>query len=197
MFILIILSLSYTYMPYVSLNYVLCWCFVVMYINCIVVYGKTSCKTASGWWVILVKYVLIKIKNKRIKSISNELDITFHVILSQLSGHCGVIRNWLRRYQQNVSWASKTWGRCVKIAVFIDICRFVMSCKKYNSVCSLMMHCLTKNARYKHQITLSWPHQQFATRLHTLFYMYTMTTYNHRINHKWLTHNQPKITCPW
>ena len=61
MFILIILSLSYPYMPYVSLNYVLCWCFVVMYINCIVVYGRTSCKTASGWWVILVKYVLIYI----------------------------------------------------------------------------------------------------------------------------------------
>ena len=69
MFILIILSLSYPYMPYVSLNYVLCWCFVVMYINCIVAYGRTSCKTASGWWDILVKYVLIKnkIKNKKWK----------------------------------------------------------------------------------------------------------------------------------
>ena len=34
--------------------------FVVMYINGIVVYGSTSCKPASGWRVILVKYVLIK-----------------------------------------------------------------------------------------------------------------------------------------
>ena len=32
--------------------------------NCVIVYGRTSCKTASGWWVILIKYVLIKIKIK-------------------------------------------------------------------------------------------------------------------------------------
>ena len=32
------------------------YCVYVM--NC-VVYGRTSCKTVSGWWVILVKYVLI------------------------------------------------------------------------------------------------------------------------------------------
>ena len=36
----------------------------IMFINC-VVYGRTSCKTALGWWVILVKYVLI---NKEIKN---------------------------------------------------------------------------------------------------------------------------------
>ena len=35
---------------------------VTMCMNCVIVYGRTSCKTASGWWVILVKYVLIKIK---------------------------------------------------------------------------------------------------------------------------------------
>ena len=35
-----------------------------MLINCVVVYGRTSCKTASGWWVILVKYVLIKKEKK-------------------------------------------------------------------------------------------------------------------------------------
>ena len=63
--------LSYPYMPYVSLDYVLCWCFVVMYINCIVVYGRTSCKTTSGWWVILVKYVLIKKWNKNKKITGN------------------------------------------------------------------------------------------------------------------------------
>ena len=33
-----------------------------MCISCAIVYGMTSCKTASGWWVILVKYVLIKKK---------------------------------------------------------------------------------------------------------------------------------------
>ena len=37
-----------------------------------------------------------------IKSISNELDITFHVIASQLSGHCDVISTRLWRHQQNV-----------------------------------------------------------------------------------------------
>ena len=31
MFILMILSLSYPYMPYVSLNYVLCWSIVLLY----------------------------------------------------------------------------------------------------------------------------------------------------------------------
>ena len=36
-----------------------------------------------------------------IKSIFNELDITNHVIASQLSGYCDVIRNRLWRYQQN------------------------------------------------------------------------------------------------
>ena len=35
---------------------------VVMYMNCIVVDGRTLCKTAFGWWVILTKYVLIRIK---------------------------------------------------------------------------------------------------------------------------------------
>ena len=36
-----------------------------------------------------------------IKSISNELDITIHVIASQLSGHCDPISNRLWRHQQN------------------------------------------------------------------------------------------------
>ena len=37
------------------LNDVLCWNIETMFMNC-VVYGRTSCKTAPGWWVILVKY---------------------------------------------------------------------------------------------------------------------------------------------
>ena len=71
----------------------------------------------------------------------NELDITIHVIASQLSGHCDVISNRLWCHQQNKNQASETRGRCVKIIVFIVIYRFVMSCKKWNNVCTLMMNC--------------------------------------------------------
>ena len=62
-----------------------------------------------------------------IKSISDGLDITVHVIASQLSGHCDVISNWLWRHQQNENSASQTRGRYVKIVVlssFVDsLCR--------------------------------------------------------------------------
>ena len=64
-----------------------------------------------------------------IKSISNELDITIHVIASQLSCHCDVISNRLWRHQQNENRASETLGRCEKIVSFIVIYEFVMSCK--------------------------------------------------------------------
>ena len=40
-----------------------------------------------------------------IKSISNKLDVTIHVISSQLSGQCDVISNRLWRHQQNENWA--------------------------------------------------------------------------------------------
>ena len=64
-----------------------------------------------------------------IKSISNELDVTIHVIASQLSGHCDVISNRLWRHQQNENRAGETRGRCVKLVVFI-VYGFVMSCTK-------------------------------------------------------------------
>ena len=77
-----------------------------------------------------------------IKSISNELDITIPVMASQLPGPCGVISNRLWRHQQNVDRKSETRGRCVRTVVFIVICGFVMSCKKWNNVCTLMTNCL-------------------------------------------------------
>ena len=49
-----------------------------------------------------------------IKSISNELDITCHVFVPKLSGHCDVINNRLWRHQKNVKRASETRGWCVK-----------------------------------------------------------------------------------
>ena len=62
-----------------------------------------------------------------IKSIFNGLDITYHVIASQLSGHCDVISNRSWRHHQNDHRAGETRGRCVKIVVYIVICGFVMS----------------------------------------------------------------------
>ena len=53
-----------------------------------------------------------------IQSISNELDITIHMIASQLSSHCDVISNRLWHHQQNENRASKTRARYVKILFF-------------------------------------------------------------------------------
>ena len=67
-----------------------------------------------------------------IKSISNELDITIHVIAPQSSGHCDVIRNWLWHHQQNENWASETRGRCGKIVAFIVIMDYL--CRVRNEI---------------------------------------------------------------
>ena len=56
-----------------------------------------------------------------IKWISNELDITIHAIVSQLSRYCDVISNRLWRHQQNEDRASETQGRYIKIVVFVII----------------------------------------------------------------------------
>ena len=62
-----------------------------------------------------------------IKSISNELDITFHVLVSQLSGNCDVINNRLWHQLQNVTRASEKRCWCVKIVfsfvVYGSVCR--------------------------------------------------------------------------
>ena len=52
-----------------------------------------------------------------IKSISKELVIAFHVIASQLSGHCDVFGNRLWRHQQNRNWVSETREWSVKVVV--------------------------------------------------------------------------------
>ena len=62
-----------------------------------------------------------------IKSISDELDLTCHVLASLLYGHCEVIADRLWRHRQNVMRASQTQGLCVKILI-ID--GFIMSCKE-------------------------------------------------------------------
>ena len=69
----------------------------------------------------------------------NELDITIHVIVSQLSGHCDVISNLLWHQQQNENRASVTWGRSARIVLFVIIYGFVMSYKKYINT-SMSLH---------------------------------------------------------
>ena len=87
-----------------------------------------------AWWILTMRN--IRFLHDRswispwIKSISNELDITIHMIASQLSGHCDIISNRLWRHKHNENRASETRGRCVKIVIFIVIYGFVMSCKK-------------------------------------------------------------------
>ena len=112
-----------------------------------------------------------------IKSISNELDITIHVIASQLSGYCDVINKRLWHHRQNVNPASAARGRRVKVVVFIAIFIVVMSCKKYNYVCTLVTNCFCAQPSVIlvficTKITLSRALKQFVTRVHTLFSIY-------------------------
>ena len=76
-----------------------------------------------------------------IKSISDELDIINHVITSQLSHYCDAISNRLWCHQQNEDWGRETSGHCVKIVIFMVIYGFLMSCEKWNNVCTLMTNC--------------------------------------------------------
>ena len=127
-----------------------------------------------------------------IKSISNELDITIQVIASRFRGHCDVISNRLRHHQQNVNRASEARGRCVMIGAFVVIFGFDM-CKKWNDPRNLVMNCLCAHSgvifgvcsprccatrEMITKIILSWPHKQFATGTHTLFYMYSLDSDN-------------------
>ena len=120
-----------------------------------------------------------------IKSISNGLDITFHVPAPQLSGHCDVISNRVRRHQQNVNRANDTRDRCVKILVFIVIYAFVLSCKNnliyvlswrpIYALTRVLFWCLfpslLRNSRKNAKITLVWANNLFTTGVHALFFI--------------------------
>ena len=101
------------------------------------------------------------------------VDITIHVIASQLSGHCDVISNRLWRHQQKVMRGSETWELWVKILVlasFMDSLYRVRNKIIMYSCDELFMHsreCYF--GVYFTKITLSSAHKQFATRVHTLF----------------------------
>ena len=81
---------------------------------------------AVKWYEI---YIFEKIERKL-------LDITFDVLVSQLSGHCDVNSNLLWRHQQNVNRVRAAEGRYVKIAVYIVIYGIGMSYEKWNYVCT-------------------------------------------------------------
>ena len=118
---------------------------------------------------------------RREKSISSELDNIIHVITSPLSGHCDFISNRLWHHQQNVN-------RYVKITVlssFMDwLCcarnkmMYVLSCGTVNALNRVLFWCsfpsLPHNSGNKHQNN-EWAHKQFATRVHSLSYMYVHT----------------------
>ena len=101
----------------------------------------------------------------RIKSISNELDITIYVIAPQLSGHCDVISNRLWRHQQTKNRASETRGRCEKIVVlssFMDLLRharnkimYVLSWRTVSALTRVLLWylfpSLLRNSGNKHQ----------------------------------------------
>ena len=56
-----------------------------------------------------------------IKSISNELDITCHVVAPQSSGNCDAINNRSWRHQPNINRGSGKRRWCMRVAVFIVI----------------------------------------------------------------------------
>ena len=104
------------------------------------------------------------------KSISSEFDIIIHVIASHLSGHCDVISNRMWRHRQNENWVCETRGRCVKIVIFVVIYGFVMSCKKWNNVCTLVTNCFNV-----HRV-LFWS----SVSLEYLHHYLCLSNYSHR-----------------
>ena len=106
-----------------------------------------------------------------IKSISNELDITSHVIASQLSGCCDVINNRLWRHQQNINPASEArvdvWSSSFLSSLLSPLCRvrnIIMYVLSWRTVSALTPEISTK-------MILSRALKQFGTRVHTLFFM--------------------------
>ena len=116
-----------------------------------------------------------------IKSMSSELDITIHVIMSQLSDHCGVISNRFWSHQRDETRASETRGRCVKIVVlssFTDsLCHvrnkisYVLLWRTVSTFTQVLFWysfpSLLRN-EINTNITLSWEPKQFVTGIHTL-----------------------------
>ena len=102
---------------------------------------------------------------------SKELDITIHVIVSQLSGHCDVISDRLWRHQQNENRASETLPRCVRIVVLSSLMDAL--CRARNKIMYVLSWwtTLSLESYFGKKKKLSWALKQFVTRVHTLFSM--------------------------
>ena len=72
------------------------------------------------------------------KLISDNLNITMHVIASELPGHCDIISNPFWR-QQNVNRVSETWGhlKIIVLSAFIEFVIYMSYKKKIIYVLSL------------------------------------------------------------
>ena len=117
-----------------------------------------------------------------IKSKSNDLDITIHVIASQLSGQCDVISNRLWRHQQNEKRASETRGRCVKIVVlstFMEpLCRvrnkimYVLSWRTVSALTRVLFWCLFLRCLATREINTKIPSpERWNASTYIIFYI--------------------------
>ena len=103
------------------------------------------------------------------------------MIASQSPGQCDVHSNRLWSHQQNVKRDSETRDLCVKIIDFIVVYGCIMSCKKKNKIFILLGDLFMRSLNcyfgvyccaiwgINTKITFSWAHEQFATRVYTLF----------------------------
>ena len=85
------------------------------------------------------------------KPLLKKLDITFHVLSSQLSGLSDVISNWLWHHQQNANPTSETRGRCVKIVVLSSFKHPLCSVRK-----KMMIHVLLRRIVYANTRARYW-----------------------------------------
>ena len=150
-------------------------------------------RTASKYWHLrdVPGAVILRFLHDRpwislwIKSIPNELDITIHVIASQLSRYCDIISNRLWRHQQNEDWASETQGRCVKIVIlssFIDvlchvrnIIMYVLSWRTVSALTWVLFLCLSN--KHKNNLLVSTETVCHSSTC-TLFSMYNLWTHH-------------------
>ena len=138
-----------------------------------------------------------------IKSISNELDITIHVIASQLSGYCDVINKRLWHHQQNLNQRVRHWvelWRSSFLSSFLSLlCHVrnkIMYVLLWRTIFSLtqvlfwwLFPSLLHNSGNKYQITLSWALKQFVTLVQTLFSINSHGSQDGRLSNTNISHN--------
>ena len=123
----------------VCLRYVCCGWTIIF---CWYIDTHTDISSYTGEWCVPMGWYIFlhdrPWKPPWINSISNQLDITIHIIASQLSSHCDVISNRLWHYQLGRKPNEWNTGSMCKDRRVIA----VMSCKKWNNICMLVTNCL-------------------------------------------------------